>query len=237
MLQPGYMSVLEARSVDALRHEIVRFANQLEFECVAATAVTQRPFGEPEFITVNNIPEAYLAKSVDPQRARRDPVAQHCKRSSVPIAWSRDTYVAAGLDDQWEEQAPFGFATGISLALHLPEGRHFMFGVDRSAALPDSPAALTRLVADLQLFAVHAWEAAVRLLLPGAPVVEPPSLSPRELECLRWTMEGKTAWELGSILGVSERTVTFHITNVVQKLDCATKHQAVIKAMRLGLIR
>lgn len=236
MLKPGYMSVLEARSVDDLRREIVRFASKLDFERVAATAVIERPFGDPEFVTVNNIPEAYLEKSVDPERARRDPVAQHCKRSSVPISWSRDTYVAAGLDDQWEEQAPFGFATGISLALHLPQGRHFMFGVDRSAALPRSPTVLTRVVADLQLFAVHAWEAAARLLLPSAPVLEPPLLTPREIECLRWTMEGKTAWELASILGITERTAIFHVGNATLKLACASKHQAVIKALRLGLI-
>lgn len=62
-------------------------------------------------------------------------------------------------------------------------------------------------------------------------------LTPRELECLRWTMEGKTAWEVGTILGISERTAVLHLNNAMHKLDCSSKHQAVLKALRLGLIR
>ena len=97
------------------------------------------------------------------------------------------------------------------------------------------PARLTRLVADLQLFAVHAQDAAMRILTP-ASVRRVPSLTPRELETLRWTMEGKTAWEVGNLLGISERTAALHVNNATHKLDCVNKHQAVLKALRLGLI-
>jgi DNA-binding CsgD family transcriptional regulator len=62
-------------------------------------------------------------------------------------------------------------------------------------------------------------------------------LTPRELECLKWTMEGKTAWEVGGILGISERTAVLHLSNAMRKLDTHNKHQAVLKALRLGLIR
>jgi hypothetical protein len=50
--------------------------------------------------------------------------------------------------------------------LHLPEGKHFQFGVDRERPLPTDPGELQRLVADLQLFAVHAQDSAMRLLVP-----------------------------------------------------------------------
>jgi len=92
-------------------------------------------------------------------------------------------------------------------------------------------------VADLQLFAVHAQDAALRLLLPASPQLDIPTLTPRELESLRWTMEGKTAWELGNILGISERTAVLHVNNATHKLGCVNKHQAVLKALRFGLIR
>lgn len=61
-------------------------------------------------------------------------------------------------------------------------------------------------------------------------------LSPRELECLRWTRAGKTAWEVAHILGISEPTAARHLNRATRKLDCANKHQAVVKALRLGLI-
>ncbi len=60
------------------------------------------------------------------------------------------------------------------MALHLPEGRHFAFGVERDKPLPSDTGELQRLVADLQLFAVHAQDAAMRLLWPVVPVRRPP---------------------------------------------------------------
>jgi len=49
-------------------------------------------------------------------------------------------------------------------------------------------------------------------------------------------MDGKTAWEVGAILGISERTAVLHVNNAMHKLACVNKHQAVLKALRLGLI-
>ena len=122
------------------------------------------------------------------------------------------------------------------MALHLPDGKHFVLGVDRDQALPQDPDELQRLVADLQLFAVHAQDAALRLLVPPPQQPERPGLTPRELEVLRWTMDGKTAWEVGAVLGITERTVGFHINNAMLKLQAVNKQQAVLKALRLGLI-
>ena len=123
------------------------------------------------------------------------------------------------------------------MALHLPEGKHFLLGVDRDQPVPAHKDELTRVVADLQLFAVLAQDAAMRILVPATSQAESPALTPRELECLRWTMDGKTAWEIGSILGIVERTVVLHVNSAMHKLDCVSKHQAVVKALRLGLIR
>ncbi|MFM9850905.1 MAG: response regulator transcription factor [Hyphomicrobiaceae bacterium] len=61
-------------------------------------------------------------------------------------------------------------------------------------------------------------------------------ISARELECLKWIAEGKTAWEAGVILGISERTVRFHLNAAREKLDCLTTTQAVAKAVAQQLI-
>ncbi len=237
MLQGGYLSVMEARSQDEFRSEIVRFSHSLGFDTVSAITVIDRPLNNPEFIAVDNAPEAYWDAMETSTNQRRDPVMQHCRQHSVPIIWNQDTYTASGAGDIWEEQAQFGYRNGVCLALHMPEGRHFVMGVDRMQAMPKDPSELTRMVADLQLFAVHAQDAALRILVPAAAQPERPQLTPRELECLRWTMDGKTAWEVGEVLGISERTAVLHINNGMHKLDCTNKHQAVLKALRLGLIR
>ena len=231
------MSVLQVRNREELRDEVVRFATELGFDTVAATAVVDHPLAEPEFVSVNNTPDAFVESFDDSGLGRLDPVMQHLRRQSVPIVWDQGTYVREGRADLWEAQARYGYRHGIALALHLPEGRHFLLGVDRDQPVPAHKGELTRVVADLQLFAVLAQDAALRILLPPPPADDRPALTPRELECLRWTMDGKTAWEVGSILGISERTAVMHMNNATHKLGCVNKHQAVIKALRLGLIR
>jgi DNA-binding CsgD family transcriptional regulator len=236
MLSGGYAAVHQARSRDEFREEVLRFTQQLGFETVSAVVVVDRGIGRTDSVAVDNTPPEYAATYLDPKVGRRDPVLAHCKRKSVPIIWNQDTYLEQGLGDQWEHQASFGYSTGIAMALHMPEGKHFFIGVDRDQPLPQDAGALQRVVADLQLFAVHAQDAAMRIMLPAAEQPENPGLTPRELEALRWTMAGKTAWEVGAVLGISERTAVLHVNNAMHKLGCVNKHQAVLKALRLGLI-
>jgi DNA-binding CsgD family transcriptional regulator len=235
MLQSDFRSVLAADDRESFRQSVVRVAERLGFSTVSAIAVVERG-RDTEFVSVGNIPSAFEDVYVDIEAWQRDPVMQHLRRRSVPILWNQSTYTREGAGDLWEQQAAFGFRTGIAMALHLPEGNHFVLGVDRDQPLPADEDELTRIVAHLQLFAVHAQDAAFRVLVSPEHRPVTPNLTPRELEVLRWTMEGKTAWEVGAILGISERTAVMHVSNATHKLGCTTKHQAVVKALRLGLI-
>jgi DNA-binding response OmpR family regulator len=55
-------------------------------------------------------------------------------------------------------------------------------------------------------------------------------LAQREIETLTWAARGKTSAEIAQILGLSKRTVDFHIDNARSKLGVATRTQAVVKA-------
>lgn len=60
-------------------------------------------------------------------------------------------------------------------------------------------------------------------------------LSPRETECLEWTAQGKTTWEIAQILRLSDLTVNYYIRNAMKKLAVHTKAHAVSKAAVLGM--
>lgn len=62
------------------------------------------------------------------------------------------------------------------------------------------------------------------------------SLSMREKEVLKWLKMGKSSWDISIILDISERTVNFHITNIMNKLDAITRTQAVAISIEKGLI-
>jgi DNA-binding CsgD family transcriptional regulator len=236
MLQGDYLSVLEAKDPGQFRAVVIHFAQQLGFDKVAAMVAVDRPGLKPEIAAVHNAPLGFEQGIDDVNMARRDPVMQHCKRNTMPIIWTQKTYLDGGAIDVWDVQAQFGYHNGIAMALHLPEGRHFTMGVERDQALPSDSTELTRMVADLQLFAVHAQDTAMRILVPESLQPECPALTPRELEVLRWTMDGKTAKAIGSLLNITERTAVAHLQNAMLKLDVNSKHLAVLKALRLGLI-
>jgi len=148
MLQGGFAEVMTSRDRDEFQGELITFTKRLGFDTVAATVVIDHLLGEAEFISVDNTPRDYKELFRDPRNGRRDPVMQHCKRQSVPIIWDQSTYVSRGLGPMWEEQARFGISNGICLALHMPEGRHFILGVERDRPMSMDAAELTRVVAD-----------------------------------------------------------------------------------------
>jgi DNA-binding CsgD family transcriptional regulator len=152
-------------------------------------------------------------------------------------SWGQQTYLRSGAGDLWEVQAPYGYRNGIAFAVHLPLGRHFLVGVDRDQPLPQDPAEVARMTAELCMFTVHAQDVALRLFGGAQDNTDHRPLSNRELEVLRWTRDGHTALQVGDRLGITERTVHMHSRHATKKLGCASKHQAVLRALHLGLIR
>jgi DNA-binding NarL/FixJ family response regulator len=55
-------------------------------------------------------------------------------------------------------------------------------------------------------------------------------LHDREVEALTWSARGKTSAEIAHLLGLSKRTVDFHIDNARENLGAATRVEAAIKA-------
>jgi DNA-binding CsgD family transcriptional regulator len=69
-------------------------------------------------------------------------------------------------------------------------------------------------------------------LQPGQVQAHP--LSPREMEVLRLVAEGLTNKEIAYRLGLSERTVQFHLNAVFTKTDANSRTEATATAFKLG---
>jgi DNA-binding CsgD family transcriptional regulator len=227
------LDLSQAADGDSFQRQLVDLANEMEFGLVSGLVVTEMPNAAPHVVRLGNMPSAFLDAFKDIDSSARDPVFQRLKTLSVPVIYDQSLYVRENVADLWEEQAPFGYRTGISVALHLPGQRHFLLGLDREKALPKSEIKLMRMLGDLQLLVVHAQETALRLF--GKPQTNI-SLSPKEQLILRMTMQGKSAKVIGSEIHSAEATVNFHLQNARVKLGVTSKHQAALKAQSLGLI-
>jgi DNA-binding CsgD family transcriptional regulator len=236
-LQQQCIDVMHTTTVKSFLAQLIDFVGAYEFNTVSATVITEHSPTLTEFQSCSNVPAAYLDGYYDLAAAKRDPVSQFCKNSSLPLVWDQQTYEDAGCMDLWDEHAPFGLKHGISLAIHLPHGRHFFFGAMCEKIGRRKPHELRNMLADLYRFASHAQAAAFEISSPTLPNTSSKwGLTKSELEALRWTMAGNTDWEIGKAMSISESMVLLRLRNAMRKLGCGTKYEAVLRAIRLGLI-
>jgi len=146
--------------------------------------------------------------------------------------WS-DTYREHPPDPAFQALAgDFGLRRGYSFGLpdrQRTEGSLFSFSGDDIDEDPSTGAML-------QWVLPHFHAAMCTLRPQGSRDPLRVLLSDREKEVLRWVGMGKTSWEISQILKISERTVNFHVGNLMGKLDVVNRTQAVAAAMRLGLL-
>ena len=243
LLDAEFLPILGARDDQALEVAIRHFTVNAGFDFYSMLVVHDDFSSADSLVhqsSLHNIPPEYLATWTDKKLGKVDPVLQHCKCSNAPIIYGQDTYVSTGASERWELQEQFGFACGIASAFHLPNNQHVLFGVDRRSPLPTAPGELTQLVARVQLFGTFLQCAALGVLDAQPDITHKVAsdiqLSRREYECLAWAAEGKTAWETGMLLSIAEGSVAKVLAAAIRKLGCVTKPQAVVKALRLGLI-
>jgi LuxR family transcriptional regulator, quorum-sensing system regulator CviR len=62
------------------------------------------------------------------------------------------------------------------------------------------------------------------------------SLTIKEKEVLKWLKVGTSTWDISVLLHISERTVKFHVGNIMQKLDAGSRTHAVAIAVEKHLI-
>lgn len=91
------------------------------------------------------------------------------------------------------------------------------------------------------LFAIRTVHKGQKHIPPqvGAKLLErmsTPELSDRELEVLQLITTGKGTQAISKALHITERTVNFHVNNILSKLGVEDRTQAVIVALRRGIV-
>ncbi len=237
ILEDAFASVLSARDEQSFLKVLEGTGARLGFDHVLF-GMWRHSGDDHKVFSVNNYSPRWRSRAQELSElcARKDPTIKQYRESVLPFAWDQELYVTADAGDLWEEFNCHGFSSGIAVPMPAVNGYSMAIGLSRDGALPKDQQKLLRLVADAQLFALFSQPAASRLFADDATPCALPRLTGRELEALKWTKEGKTAWEVGRILGISERTAVFHLSNCAQKLGVSSKRAAVVKAIALKLI-
>jgi len=169
---------------------------------------------------------------------RTDPIIRACRQTTAPVDWelvaSRDDLDESGRA-LFEYARQFGIGQGFSIPIHAPNGGLGIVSLASDMARDEFRSLVAAHQSDIHLMTAVFHERVHQLAPARREHDSAYHLSPREVECLRWTANGKTAWEVAQICKISENTVNFHLKNSMAKLGVHSKTHAVAKAMSLGL--
>ncbi len=185
-------------------------------------------------------PEEWIGRYAELRYFEVDPVAALSKTSTQPFYWGQGRFLRGFKKLQrivFDEARCFDISYGLAIPMRGPAGETGVFNVvssNRRYLHEVTRGKHARLFS--AAFGTH--ERIMRQEMACADTGENAvELSLRERECLQWTMEGKTARDIATILGLSVSTVNHHASSAVRKLGALNKHHAAVKAMKQGLIR
>ena len=190
-----------------------------------------------------NANESYLAVTYAPDWVERykrrryveiDPVIQLGLRRVLPLDWDEFGNKGGRVRTLFGEANEFGLGKhGLSIPIHGHSGDRGLFSITSNLSVREWAREKLHYMRDFQVLAAHVHDKVLRL---EGHQPKPANLSPRELECLQWIAEGKTAWECATILGLSQHTVRCYLESARYKLKAASNTHAVSIAHRGGLL-
>jgi LuxR family transcriptional regulator, activator of conjugal transfer of Ti plasmids len=188
----------------------------------------------------SNYPSAWISRYTEQHYSSVDPIVRASFTRQTPFTWGE---ISKTKDMSKRERAFMGEASecGLGAGMVVPIfGPNASFSVLSIAAQEDKAEFERYLVANqltFHTFALYAHEAIERATSAAVPPEPPVHLYPREQECLLWVGRGKSSWEIGEILGISDETVKHYLKCAARKLGVNTRQHALTKAITLGVIQ
>lgn len=215
-------------AMDALETAFTRFG----FETIIVTGLPNPDQQFSQMVLAKRWPAEWFRLYTERGFDRDDPVLRHCRRSVNPFEWAEAPYASEREPRAVEvmrRAADFRMARGFIVPIHGLSGYEAavsLGGLDLDLNIRSKPA--------LHLMAMYGFDRIRRLLTPA--VAPPQRLTQREREVLVWTSQGKSAWEIGEILNIKQRTAEEHLATAGRKLGAMNKTHAVAIAIRSRLI-
>lgn len=185
-------------------------------------------------LLLHDYPESWARVYVHFDLGRSDPVRRGCENCLTGFAWgdlSRHITLTKADQRMLLVGRENGISDGYTVPRHLP-GRangSCTFAVGQGKALP----------ANMLVVAEHVGAAALataKRLVGLARSKERPRLSDRQRECVLLSACGKTAGEIGGILGIAEATAIQHLRAARERYNVHCSETLILCALFDGLI-
>ncbi len=168
----------------------------------------------------------------DKAYAHIDPVAQMGVRITRPFRWAE---CHANLTPAQQAFVAHAQAYGLNYGISFPmkHGKAMpgtvSFGAEQDFKLTSEQKI------DLEILSRHAFEHIEELMGTSAEIANI-TLSERERDILTLVAQGKTNWEIGAILNLSEYSVRDYLKHISKRMQTSNRTHTVTRAIQLGLI-
>ncbi len=234
----------EVRNLVQVRGICQRFCQLFQIDTYAYLLRIPTSLSQPSVIMLQNFPDEWVSAYQENNFIKDDPVIAYANENLRPAVWSDiarlDQYRKRQAKMVMSEAMQFGLKEGFVISYNSPSGDLSLFSLSFNAPPGEVKSLINEAVMPAQHISGYLYEAVKSIHLSArqdsqaAPVM---NITSREKECLLWACEGKTAWEMSSIIGISERTAIFHLNNAATKLGASNRQHAVAKAVLLGIIK
>jgi LuxR family quorum sensing-dependent transcriptional regulator len=215
-------------AMDALEAAFGRFG----FEHIIVTGLPNPEQQFAQMVLAKRWPAEWFRIYTEKNYVRFDPVIRMCRQSVNPFEWSEAPYDAErepGAVEVMSRATDFRMSRGFVVPIHGLTG--YEAGVSLGGVHLDLNA---RSKPALHLMAMYGFDRIRRLLNPRP--TRRARLTPREREVIAWASQGKSAWEIGEILHITQRTAEEHLATAARKLGAVNRTHAVAIAIRHKII-
>lgn len=234
-------ALAKAGSVAEIHEQCSGLSEVSGFDLFQYGAIIPNPFTAPTVIIISGYPPEWLGHYLEQGYIGIDPIVTHCCSKTVAINWEETKPMekeCKTIRKFMGESRDFGLKSGMSFPVHPPHGGIAILSLASSCQdHTQTKSLLKRTIPLIHQAAFHVHQAVQRVTGVSAMRHLEDPLTEREKDCLQWTADGKTSWETAKILGISERTVKYHLQNACVKFNAVNRTQAIARAVSLGLIR
>jgi len=219
---------------DLFLNRLAPCAQALGFEYFSYKVFSCYPASRPKMLIEGNYPAQYLEDYRKLRIYLQDPMIEQAHHSTLQFYWDEPFY--RDKPELWWRMAQYGIREGWSQSVKDCYGRLGILTFAGKSIPTQSPQAGARNETFFLWLAQTAHKTLREALISVNDEAIKDVLTLREKDILRWCSEGKTSEETALLMGLSERTVNFHIGNSIKKLSVANKTAATAKAVYLQLI-
>ena len=228
-----------AATLDHLSEQFEMALQGLGFDKWAYQLVNPLHDRDRKPVIISSYPEKWVTHYIEKGYQHVDHIILKGPQQVLPFTWSglcKKYGMTAQQKQFFNEAADNELSDGLGIPVHGANGAYAMVSMASRVKGDELQRLLDSYQKDIHIISLVYNTVARDLLETQKFGSVLPVLSCREKECLLWMSRGKTAWDTGGILHISEAVVKFHLANARTKLGVTTTKEALVFAIMNRLI-